>query len=73
VDCVIVVGGRHSANTKRLFEIVSSVNKNAYLVEDSTDLKDINISNFRSIAIVSGTSTPKYIIESIVSTLDAMP
>ena len=73
VDCVIVVGGRHSANTKRLFEIVSSVNKNAYLVEDSTDLKDINISIFRSIAIVSGTSTPKYIIESIVSTLDAMP
>ena len=71
VDCVIVVGGKHSANTKRLLEVVSSINKNSYFVEDANDLKNIDISNFSSIAIVSGTSTPKYIIEKVVSVVEA--
>lgn len=69
VDCVIVVGGRHSANTNRLYEIARKVNPNTFFVEDVQELKKYDLTGFNKIGIVSGTSTPEYIIKEIVDYL----
>lgn len=66
-DCIIVIGGKKSANTKRLFEKVEAVNPNAFFIGSEKDLKLFDISNCRSIGVTSGTSTPNWLIEKIVS------
>jgi len=69
-DCVIVVGGKNSSNTKRLYEIAKSVNKNTFFVEDKEELIRYDLTTFNSIAVVSGTSTPNYIIEDIINYIE---
>jgi len=71
VDCVIVVGSKSSSNTHRLFEIASGINKDTYFIEDSFELSKCALSKCKSIGILSGTSTPPYIIEEIVEKIEA--
>lgn len=66
VDCMIVIGGRTSANTKRLYEKVKAVNKRTYFVESGQDIEHFNISTCKSIGIISGTSTPNWVIEEVI-------
>ncbi|BAL80566.1 4-hydroxy-3-methylbut-2-enyl diphosphate reductase [Caldisericum exile] len=73
VDCVVVVGGKHSANTNRLYEIAKRINENALFVEDVDELRKFDISRCLKIGIVSGTSTPEYIIKEIVEYLESLP
>ncbi|MEF3244976.1 MAG: 4-hydroxy-3-methylbut-2-enyl diphosphate reductase [Caldisericaceae bacterium] len=70
VDCVIVVGGKNSSNTRRLVEIASSVNKNTYFLEDALELNFNELAKCSSIGILSGTSTPPYIIKEIIDKLN---
>ena len=60
-DFVFVVGGKHSANTAKLFEIAQKVCQNTYKIEDSSEL-DYNllscIKKDSQIGLISGASTP---------------
>ena len=66
VEAVIVIGSKHSSNTRELFNIASKNCKNVYYVEEIMDVDTINL-NFDIIGIVAGASAPKYLIDSIVS------
>ena len=68
-DCVIAIGGKSSANSNRLFELVKKINQNSFFVHDVNDLKDINLEKCKKIGIVSGTSTPKWLIEDVIRRL----
>ncbi|MCD7784041.1 MAG: bifunctional 4-hydroxy-3-methylbut-2-enyl diphosphate reductase/30S ribosomal protein S1 [Oscillospiraceae bacterium] len=63
-DTMLIIGGRNSSNTKKLYDICSA-NSRCYLIEDSRELKDIDFSTARSIGISAGASTPAYIIEEV--------
>ncbi len=69
VDCMIVIGGKTSANSQRLFEIVKAVNPKTYFVHCEKDVKIINLSTCDSVGITSGTSTPLWLIEKIINIL----
>ncbi len=69
-DCIIVIGGKKSANTKRLFEKVEAINPNAFFISSEKDLESFDISNCRNIGVTSGTSTPSWLIERIVSIIN---
>ncbi len=75
VDVVIVVGGRSSGNTKRLFQIARLTGKPAYHIETEEDLKSIDIdilSSARQIGITAGASTPNWIIKKVYKALETM-
>lgn len=64
-DLVIVVGGKNSANTTRLYQIAERLSKRAVHIEREEDL-DRNIFNHvKSVFITAGASTPSWMIETI--------
>lgn len=58
-DCVIVIGGKNSANTKRIFELCKKVNKNTHHIEKTNEIKFEWFEGVNSVAITSGASTPE--------------
>jgi 4-hydroxy-3-methylbut-2-enyl diphosphate reductase len=69
VDFVVVIGGKNSSNTKKLYDISHQKNKNTFYFEKSEDLynrKFINqISKYNSVGITAGASTPPDEIEKV--------
>lgn len=64
-DAVIVVGGKHSANTKRLFEKMRQKMAAVFWIENAGDLAEINLNPHRKIGIAAGASTPRDVLGSI--------
>jgi 4-hydroxy-3-methylbut-2-enyl diphosphate reductase len=69
VDCMLVVGGTHSSNTKKLYEICKKNCENTYFIESEQDLKVINVLNCDNIGITAGASTPDWVIDQILNQL----
>ncbi|NLK21231.1 MAG: 4-hydroxy-3-methylbut-2-enyl diphosphate reductase [Epulopiscium sp.] len=69
VDLMIVIGGKNSSNSKKLFEICSINCKNTIFIENSKELsKDIiNQNDIRKIGITAGASTPDWVINDIIN------
>lgn len=67
VDFVVVVGGKNSSNTRKLYNIARHQNPNTYHIESSNELKKPEfidkIKHFRSVGITAGASTPPEEIE----------
>ena len=63
-DIMIVVGGRHSSNTVKLYEVCSRYCK-TYHIENSDELHSLNLPDAERIGIIAGASTPAYIIKEV--------
>ena len=63
-DAVLVIGGKNSSNTKKLFEISRRHNANTFFVEHFTDIPK-NITLMPHVGIAAGASTPGYMIEEV--------
>lgn len=65
VDAMIVIGGKNSSNTQKLFEICKKECERTYYIQTLVDL-DLNESgSIRSLGITAGASTPNNIIEEV--------
>ena len=74
VDAVIVVGGLHSGNTRRLTEIAAESGKPAFHIETEEDLDQVELDEFsgsRMIGITAGASTPNWVIKRVYRSLEA--
>ena len=68
VDMMVVIGGKNSSNTTKLFEICSENCKNTIHVENSKEIPDeIFNKNIKSIGVTAGASTPDWIIKEAIS------
>jgi len=67
-DAALVIGGKHSANTKALAELVSNEGKKAYHIQDSTEIPSEAFS-YGTLGILAGASTPSSVIDDVVKTL----
>lgn len=68
-DCMIIIGGKNSSNTKKLYEVASSVCPNTYLVETYKELDFNELKKYENIGIMAGASTPKTSIDEVVNNL----
>ena len=65
VDTMLVVGGRHSSNTQKLFEICKKECENTYYIQTPVDLDSEMFQCSSYVGITAGASTPKKIIEEV--------
>lgn len=68
VDTMIIIGGKNSSNTKKLYEIANKNCSHAVLVETAQELKTIEVIG-EKIGIMAGASTPKESIEEVIEFL----
>ncbi len=64
-DAMIVVGGKHSSNTTKLYNVAKSFCKNTFFVENASEIPINLLYNFKNIGITAGASTPDRIIEEV--------
>lgn len=62
---MIIIGGKHSSNTVKLFSVCKKYCQNSYHIEDSDELCTLNFVNAKNIGITAGASTPAYIIKEV--------
>ncbi len=65
VDTMLVIGGRHSSNTQKLFEICKEECGNTYYIQTPVDLDSEMFHRSSCVGITAGASTPKKIIEEV--------
>lgn len=65
-DIMIVIGGKHSANTRRLVEISKLYCREVYHVENEKELKEDWFKNKKVVGVTGGASTPDYIIDKVI-------
>ncbi len=64
-EAMIVIGGEHSSNTRKLFDISKSECKNTYYIQKLGDLDLKQFKSLRSVGITAGASTPNKIIKEV--------
>ncbi len=73
VEALVVVGGRSSANTKRLAEIAQGLGTPIFLIETEAELDKKALGKFNRIGVTAGASTPTWMINRVVRVLEAIP
>lgn len=69
VDAMIIIGGKHSSNTNKLYEISKIYCENSFFIETKNEINLDKIKKFRKIGIMAGASTPKESINPVVEML----
>lgn len=69
VDAMVIIGGRHSSNTMKLYDIASGLCKNTWIVETADDLVG-DYSNYERVGVMAGASTPKSSIDAVIKKLE---
>jgi 4-hydroxy-3-methylbut-2-enyl diphosphate reductase len=64
VQAIVVIGGKNSSNTKRLYELAVASGKPSWHIEEASELPP-EITDFTTIGITAGASTPDWCIEEV--------
>ena len=71
VELMIIIGGKKSSNTNKLYDISKEVCNNAMFVENMEDLYLNYIRRFKKVGVMAGASTPQDMIDEIVKILES--
>ncbi len=66
VDAMVVVGGKNSANTRRLYEISLSVGIPSFHIEHEDELDNLGMEQYENIGLMAGASTPNWVINKVI-------
>ncbi len=69
VDLMIIIGGKNSSNTKKLYDTALENCSNAIHIETKSDLDLDFVKSFENIGIMAGASTPEYIVNDVFDAL----
>ena len=69
-DVMLVIGGRESANSRKLYEIAKQNCSETYFIESAAEIPDkIKKAASSTVGVAAGASTPGYIIEEVQKTM----
>ena len=68
-DAIIVIGGRHSSNTAKLYSVCKHNCAKTFLIETASELCFNSLKDCRNIGVVAGASTPAGIIKEVINTM----
>lgn len=66
-DLMVVIGGKHSSNTKKLYEIAKKYCNNTFFVENIEDLPLKEVQKCNKIGVAAGASTPECTIKEVIA------
>ncbi len=69
-DVMLVIGGKNSSNTRKLYELCREVCARTYLIEQAAELKEIKITPHDHIGITAGASTPDGTFKEVVTQMN---
>ena len=69
MDIVLVVGGKGSSNTKRLYQMCLDEGITARFIETAEDIDPSWFGDGDRVGITTGTSTPDWVIEDVLARL----
>jgi 4-hydroxy-3-methylbut-2-en-1-yl diphosphate reductase len=70
VDCMIVIGGYNSANTKRLAEVCTELQPRTYHIETAQQLDPAWFDGVDRVGVTAGASTPKWLIDEVIERVE---
>ncbi len=69
VNSMVVIGGKHSANSKELAKISEKNCGQVYFVETAEELKNADFSGIEKVGVMAGASTPQKDIDDVINLL----
>lgn len=69
VDAMIIIGGKNSSNTKKLYEVAIKNCSNTFLIETKDELNTEEMKKFKRVGIMAGASTPQDSIDEVINIL----
>lgn len=68
-DVMIIIGSKTSANTKRLYEIAHTLNKQSYWIQSKNEINPRWFKGANSVGIAAGASTPDSTTREVIDTI----
>lgn len=72
VDAMVIIGGQHSSNTRKLYEISKKNCKKSFFIEDIEDLPLKLLTKCNKIGVAAGASTPECVIKEVIANMSEM-
>jgi len=72
VDCMLVVGGFNSANTRRLLEVCTELQPRTYHIETAEEINPVWFEGAERVGVTAGASTPKWIIDEVMNKIEEL-
>lgn len=72
VDCMLVIGGFNSANTRRLLEVCTEIQQKTYHIETAEEIKSAWFAGAKQVGVTAGASTPKWIIDEVMNKIEQL-
>ena len=70
VDVMLVIGGKQSSNSRKLYRLAADICRRTYFIETAAELDGIPISPSDTVGITAGASTPDCIIKEVVARMN---
>ena len=71
-QAIVVVGGRHSANTVKLATLAQQQNLPTYHVETAVEIDLIEMKKYATVGVTAGASTPEFLITEVCAKLETL-
>jgi 4-hydroxy-3-methylbut-2-enyl diphosphate reductase len=72
VNCMIVIGGYNSANTRRLAQVCSELQPRTYHIETAQQLNCQWFEGVENVGVTAGASTPKWLIDEVIEHIELL-
>jgi len=72
VDCMMVVGGFNSANTRRLAEVCAELQPCTHHIETASEIDATWFEDVQCVGVTAGASTPKWIIDEVMNKIEEL-